>query len=81
MGKESKKEWVYVYVKLIHFAVHLKQTQHCKSTIIQDKLKKKSKVLVKLLPFLNLFHGTKLAHPVTNTEGTEYRTKAVHVHR
>ena len=25
MGKESKKEWIYVYIKLIHFAVHLKQ--------------------------------------------------------
>ena len=33
MGKESKKEWTYVYVQLIHFAVHLKLTQHCKSTI------------------------------------------------
>ena len=28
MRKESKKEWIYVYVQLIHFAVHLKQTQH-----------------------------------------------------
>ena len=24
-----------VYVELIHFAVHLKLTQHCKSTILQ----------------------------------------------
>ena len=38
MGKESKKEWIYVYVKLIHFAVHLKLTQYCKSTIFQYKL-------------------------------------------
>ena len=22
MGKESKKEWIYVYVKLTHFAVY-----------------------------------------------------------
>ena len=35
MGKESKKEWIYVYVQLIHFTVHLKLTQHCKSTILQ----------------------------------------------
>ena len=28
-GRESEKEWIYVYVKLNHFAVHLK---HCKST-------------------------------------------------
>ena len=34
-GKESKKEWIYVYVKLIHFAVQQKLTQHCKSTILQ----------------------------------------------
>ena len=31
-GKESEKEWTYVYVQLIHFVVHLKLTQHCKST-------------------------------------------------
>ena len=53
MGKTSEKEWmyicvcVYVYVYftyidlatyLIHFAVHLKLT-HCKSTILQSKIK------------------------------------------
>ena len=25
----------YIYVQLNHFAVHQKQTQHCKSTILQ----------------------------------------------
>ena len=37
MGKESKKkkEWIYVYVQMIDFTVHLKLTQHCKSTISQ----------------------------------------------
>ena len=35
MGIESKKEWIYVYVYLIHFAVQQKLTQHCKSTIFQ----------------------------------------------
>ena len=35
MGKESKKQWIYLYVKLIHFAIHLKLTQHCKLTIHQ----------------------------------------------
>ena len=36
MGKASKreKEWIYVYVELIHVAVHLKLKQHCKSTIL-----------------------------------------------
>ena len=38
-GKESEKEWIYVYVQLNHFAVHLKLTQHCKSTILQYKIK------------------------------------------
>ena len=50
MEKESKKEWIYVYIliitiyiyviiypvyKLIHFAIHLKLTQCCKSIILQ----------------------------------------------
>ena len=35
MGIESKKEWIYVYVRLIHFAVHVKLTSHCKSTVLQ----------------------------------------------
>ena len=35
LGKESKKEWIYVYVYLIHFAVQQKLTQHCTSTILQ----------------------------------------------
>ena len=33
MGKESKKEWICVYVCLIHFAAHLKLTD-CESTIL-----------------------------------------------
>ena len=33
-GKNIKK-WIYVYVQLIHFAVHLKLTQHYKSTMLQ----------------------------------------------
>ena len=43
MGKESEKEWIYVYVKVNHFAVYLKLTQHCKSTILQCKKKIKLK--------------------------------------
>ena len=38
MGKESKKEWICVYVYLIHFAVQQKLTQHCKSTILHLKI-------------------------------------------
>ena len=62
MGKESKEEWIYVYVKLIHFAVHLKLTQHCKSTILQYKIKikKKNNLKIKLpydpaIPLLGIF--------------------------
>ena len=47
MGKESDKEWIYVYLN--HFVVHLKITQHCKSTIPRYKIKKKSKPLCKVL--------------------------------
>lgn len=35
MGKEFEKEWIYVYILLIHIAVDLKLTQHLKSTIPQ----------------------------------------------
>ena len=28
---------MYVYVKLIHFSVHLKLTQHYQSTVLQEK--------------------------------------------
>ena len=31
----GNKEWIYVYVYLIHFAEHLKLIQHCKSTLLQ----------------------------------------------
>ena len=40
MGGRVKREGLYVYIELIHFAVHLKLTQHCKSTILQLKMKK-----------------------------------------
>ena len=40
MEKESKKEWIYVYVYLICFAVHLKLTQRGKSTTLQQKFLK-----------------------------------------
>ena len=39
MGKDSEKEWIYVHVKLNHFAVHLKLIHHCKLTILQYKVK------------------------------------------
>ena len=39
MGKESEEEWIHVYVQLNHLAVYLKLTQHCKSTILQYKIK------------------------------------------
>ena len=49
MGKESKKEWIYVYVWIYgymymnQFAIYVKLTQYCKSTILQHKLIFKNK--------------------------------------
>ena len=45
MGKESEKEWTYVDVKQIYFAINLKLTQLSKSTIPQKILFKKRKSL------------------------------------
>ena len=38
VGTESKKEWIYVRVELVPFAVQQKLTQHCTSTILQENL-------------------------------------------
>ena len=35
MGKESAKEYIYIYIKLNHFAVHQKLTQYYKAAIHQ----------------------------------------------
>ena len=37
MGKKLEKEWIYIYIKLNHLAVHVKLTQHCKSTTVYNK--------------------------------------------
>ena len=39
-GKESEKEYIYIliYIYVNQFAVYLKVTQHCKSTILQQKI-------------------------------------------
>ena len=34
-GRRSKREAIYVYIKLTHFVVQQKPTQHCKATILQ----------------------------------------------
>ena len=34
---ENNRKKIYIYLK--HFAVDLKLTQYCKSTIVQDKVK------------------------------------------
>lgn len=41
MGKELKKNRLYVHVKLSQFSVHLELTHHYKSTIVQCKIKTK----------------------------------------
>ena len=41
MRKESEKEWINAYIELNHFVVHLKLTQHSKSTKFQYNFLKK----------------------------------------
>ena len=54
MEKESEKEYIYIY-KLNHFAVHLKLTKYCKSTIFQkNKQTNKQKQLCIVQAFLLL---------------------------
>ena len=31
--------YIYIYIRLNHFTVHLELTQHCKSTMLQYKIK------------------------------------------
>ena len=38
---------IYIYIKLNHFAVHLKLTQHCILTIFQKKFLKINKIKIK----------------------------------
>ena len=41
--EKNMKNNIYIYVELNQFAVHLKLTQLCKSTILQYKIKIKFK--------------------------------------
>ena len=68
-GKESEKVHIenILYIKLNHFAVYLKLTQHCESTILQFlekvKLKKKNQwswLEQKILRFIS--RATKRPH-------------------
>ena len=44
MGRKSKEEGIYVYVRLIHLNVQQKLTQkHCKATILQLRKQKDKK--------------------------------------
>ena len=60
MGKESEKEWMYVYVQLNYFAVHLKLTQHCKSTILQYKIKIRASLVAQWLRIRLPMQGTRV---------------------
>ena len=50
MAKESEIEWIYVSAQLNRFVVHLKVTQHCKSTILKCKVKIKNCLNIKATP-------------------------------
>ena len=43
MGERFKREGIHVYIRLIHFVVPQKLTQHCKAIILQLKEKRKTK--------------------------------------
>ena len=45
LGKVFKKQWIYIYININCFAVHLKLTLY-KSTILQCKIKIKLKNLL-----------------------------------
>ena len=60
MGKESEKEWIYVYVYPIHLTAHLKLTQHCKSTISNKKLFKKRRKKRKNPPAMQELQETRV---------------------
>ena len=62
MGKESEKEWIYVYVYLNHFAVQLKLTQHCKSTILQHEIKILKKASETLCSWSGLLRNLSKSH-------------------
>ena len=65
MRKESEKEYIYVYGKLSYFAVCLKLTQHCKSTVLQYKIKiklKKNPILVLHFTSTQSFHIHYVSH-------------------
>ena len=55
MGKKSKKEGVYVYVRLIHFAVQQKLTQQCKGTILKKKERKKNCCILHVPLFVSIY--------------------------
>ena len=43
--REKNLQKKHIYIQLNHFAVHLKLTQHCKSTIPQLKKKRDERIL------------------------------------
>ena len=45
MGRKAKREGVCASAELTHFAVQWKLTQHCKTTLLQEKLKNQEQVM------------------------------------
>ena len=44
MERKPQKEGIYVYIWLIHFAEQQKRTQHCETTILQQKFNLQNKI-------------------------------------
>ena len=45
MGRKAKREGVCASAELTHFAVQWKLTQHCKTTLLQEKFKNQEQVM------------------------------------
>ena len=54
--RESKKEWIYVYLQLIQFAVEQKPTQQCKANILQQKLEREPSFPSSIFSITYLLH-------------------------
>ena len=60
MGGQFKREWIYVYLWLIHVEVWQKTTKFCKAIILQLKNKQNLKIDIILIIFFSSFKDISL---------------------
>ena len=54
--RESKEEWIYVYIWLIQFAVEQTPTQHYKANMLQQKSEREPDFPLLIFSITYLFH-------------------------